>query len=73
MDLLLEVLIKLKEGRKVEVPVYNFVTHSRETNTVSNFVKYYCERYELTKYHCMYLEDNVWSQCYNIRRHFGFS
>ncbi|XP_073845758.1 uridine-cytidine kinase-like lethal (2) k01209 [Musca autumnalis] len=33
MDLLLEVMKKLKEGRKVEVPVYNFVTHSRETNT----------------------------------------
>ncbi|XP_037888720.1 uridine-cytidine kinase-like 1 [Glossina fuscipes] len=33
MDLLLEVLLKLKEGRKVEVPVYNFITHSRETNT----------------------------------------
>lgn len=36
MDLLLEVLKKLKEGRKVEVPVYNFVTHSRETTTVSS-------------------------------------
>lgn len=35
MDLLLEVMKKLKEGRKVEVPVYNFVTHSREPNTVS--------------------------------------
>uniref|UniRef100_A0A1A9VKR1 uridine/cytidine kinase n=1 Tax=Glossina austeni TaxID=7395 RepID=A0A1A9VKR1_GLOAU len=33
MDLLLEVLLKLKEGRKVEVPVYNFITHSREINT----------------------------------------
>lgn len=39
MDLLLEVVKKLKEGRKVEVPVYNFVTHSRETNTVSYIVK----------------------------------
>lgn len=38
MDLLLEVLKKLKEGRKVEVPVYNFVTHSRETNTVINII-----------------------------------
>lgn len=66
MDLLLEVLIKLKEGRKVEVPVYNFVTHSRETNTVSKYVNDYCEQYGLTKCLCMFLEDNVWSQCYNI-------
>lgn len=29
-----DVLQRLKEGRKVEVPVYNFVTHSRETHTV---------------------------------------
>jgi len=27
------VLTKLKEGRKVEVPVYNFVTHGRESQT----------------------------------------
>lgn len=32
-DLMLEVLKKLKEGRKVEVPVYNFVSHSREAHT----------------------------------------
>lgn len=32
-DLMVDVLKKLKEGRKVEVPVYNFVTHSRETTT----------------------------------------
>lgn len=32
-ELMLDVLKKLKEGRKVEVPVYNFVTHARETNT----------------------------------------
>nr|CAH7765822.1 unnamed protein product [Callosobruchus chinensis] len=30
-DLLIATLQRLKEGRKVEVPVYNFVTHSRET------------------------------------------
>lgn len=30
---MVDVLRKLKEGRKVEVPIYNFVTHSRETNT----------------------------------------
>jgi uridine kinase len=30
---MLDVLKKLKEGRKVEVPVYNFCTHSREVNT----------------------------------------
>lgn len=33
IDLMVEVLRKLKEGRKVEVPVYNFVTHSREQAT----------------------------------------
>lgn len=34
-DLLISTLQMLKEGRKVEVPIYNFVTHSRETRTVS--------------------------------------
>ncbi|XP_077496691.1 uridine-cytidine kinase-like lethal (2) k01209 isoform X4 [Amblyomma americanum] len=29
-DLLIETLKKLKEGKRVEVPIYNFVTHSRE-------------------------------------------
>ncbi|XP_050323658.1 uridine-cytidine kinase-like 1 isoform X1 [Bactrocera neohumeralis] len=33
IDLLVEVLTKLKEGRMVEVPIYNFVTHSRESKT----------------------------------------
>lgn len=32
-ELMLDVLKKLKEGRKVEVPVYNFVTHARESTT----------------------------------------
>lgn len=35
IDLLVDVLKKLKEGRKVEVPIYNFVTHGREAQTVS--------------------------------------
>lgn len=34
IELMTDVLQRLKEGRKVEVPVYNFVTHSRETHTV---------------------------------------
>ena len=34
-DLLIETLQKLKEGKRVEVPIYNFVTHSREKETVS--------------------------------------
>lgn len=34
IDLMVDVLRKLKEGRKVEVPVYNFVSHSRELTTV---------------------------------------
>lgn len=33
IELMVDVLRKLKEGRKVEVPVYNFVTHARETST----------------------------------------
>lgn len=33
-DLLVETLQRLKEGRKVEVPIYNFVTHARELRTV---------------------------------------
>ncbi|XP_017780348.1 PREDICTED: uridine-cytidine kinase-like 1 isoform X1 [Nicrophorus vespilloides] len=32
-ELLRETLERLKEGRKVEVPIYNFLTHSRETRT----------------------------------------
>ncbi|XP_044737566.1 uridine-cytidine kinase-like 1 isoform X1 [Chrysoperla carnea] len=32
-ELLFEVLQRLKHGKKVEVPVYNFVTHSRENRT----------------------------------------
>lgn len=35
IELMKDVLQRLKEGRKVEVPVYNFVTHSREIHTVS--------------------------------------
>ncbi|RZF39578.1 hypothetical protein LSTR_LSTR001099 [Laodelphax striatellus] len=32
-DLLKETLGRLKEGKKVEVPIYNFCTHSRENRT----------------------------------------
>lgn len=35
-ELMFQTLQRLKEGRKVEVPIYNFVTHSRESRTVSN-------------------------------------
>lgn len=35
-ELLKATLQRLKEGRKVEVPIYNFVTHSRENRTVSS-------------------------------------
>lgn len=40
-ELLAETLQKLKEGKKVEVPIYNFVTHSRENRTVSRFIRLY--------------------------------
>lgn len=33
IELMVDVLRKLKEGRKVEVPIYNFCTHSREAIT----------------------------------------
>ena len=36
-QLLKETLHRLKEGRKVEVPIYNFVSHSREAKTVSMY------------------------------------
>ena len=28
---------RLKEGKKVDVPIYNFVTHRREEKTVSMY------------------------------------
>lgn len=40
-DLLISTLQRLKEGRKVEVPIYNFVTHSRENRTVT-IIPYHC-------------------------------
>lgn len=33
IDLMVDVLRKLKEGRKADVPIYNFVTHQREVAT----------------------------------------
>ena len=36
-ELLLKTLQRLKEMKKVEVPIYNFVTHRRETKTVSMY------------------------------------
>ena len=35
-DLLIDTLRKLKEGRSVEVPVYDFNTHARASYTVSS-------------------------------------
>ncbi|XP_076063588.1 uridine-cytidine kinase-like lethal (2) k01209 isoform X3 [Oratosquilla oratoria] len=32
-DLVVKTLARLKEGKKVEVPIYNFLTHRRETKT----------------------------------------
>ena len=36
-DLLNETLKRLRDGKKVEVPIYNFVTHRREAKTVSMY------------------------------------
>ncbi len=35
--LLVETLEKLKKGKKVEVPIYNFVTHRRDPKSVSMY------------------------------------
>ena len=35
--LLRETLQRLKEGKKVEVPIYNFINHRRETKSVSMY------------------------------------
>ncbi len=35
--LLRETLQRLKEGKKVEVPIYNFVSHRRESKSVSMY------------------------------------
>lgn len=62
IDLLIDVLKKLKEGRKVEVPVYNFVTHSRETTTVSIYFFPLKEKpIALENTFTFFLENNVWS------------
>lgn len=66
MDLLLEVVKKLKEGRKVEVPVYNFVTHSREVNTVSvgcYNVFFLWLQTAISHFFPFYAENNVWREC----------
>lgn len=34
-ELLIQTLTKLKEGKRIEVPVYDFATHSRAKYTVS--------------------------------------
>ena len=36
-ELLKQTLQRLKEGKKVEVPIYNFVTHRREAKTTSMY------------------------------------
>ena len=38
--LLVKTLKRLKAGKRVEVPIYNFVTHRRETKTVSMYGKH---------------------------------
>lgn len=34
-ELLIPTLQRLKKGKKVDVPIYNFITHGRESRTVS--------------------------------------
>lgn len=63
LDLLGSTLQRLKEGRKVEVPIYNFVTHARESRTVRFvefiFIVVFIVFIELA-------ENYVWGQCDNI-------
>ena len=53
-ELLKITLQRLKEGRKVEVPVYNFLTHSRENRTVNFYfnLKLIASPYNLRSDHC---------------------
>lgn len=44
-DLLIPTLKRLKEGKKVDVPIYNFVTHCRENKTVRNIHNYFYSIY----------------------------
>ena len=37
-DLLKATITRLKEGKKVDVPIYNFKTHKRESRTVSSTI-----------------------------------
>lgn len=37
-SLLIETLRKLKEGKRVEVPIYSFTTHTRESRMVCRFL-----------------------------------
>ena len=39
-ELLVKTLRRLKAGKRVEVPIYNFVTHRRETKTTSMYGKF---------------------------------
>ncbi len=39
-DLLYETLKRLKEGKNVDVPIYNFTTHKRETQQVSDLPEF---------------------------------
>ena len=42
--LLVKTLKRLKAGKRVEVPIYNFVTHRRETKTVSMYGKHRADK-----------------------------
>ena len=59
-DLLIKTLRRLKEGKKVEVPIYNFLTHSREKHSVSIHYVHVCRYWHMllcrqcrTKWKCL--------------------
>lgn len=53
-DLLIETLRKLKEGKSVDVPIYNFVSHSREKRMVClsnlNFITSYYINFKIVSH-----------------------
>lgn len=68
-ELLRKTLQRLKHFKSVEVPIYNFITHSRETKTVYFLIIDIIRMHSNIFLHYS-IENNVWSQCDYIRGHF---
>ncbi|CAC5423826.1 unnamed protein product [Mytilus coruscus] len=59
-DLLIDTLRRLKDGKSVEVPIYNFITHSRDQNTRTIYGA------NVVIFVFIILENNIWCECCNI-------